>query len=161
MQRDDGSLYTKYYDNSGRNDKHPSLYYPGEAALGLTMLYGIDGNTEWVRMAVKVIEFLAKRRYGLPWDQIEADHWALLATRKLLEEASKGGLDDIVDQKVLLEHAEVVVDRILYDQVTSDDVQNTHVTYGGFTLDGRSTPTSTRLEALTAAITFLKGRSTQ
>ena len=43
MQKDDGSFYSKYIPSEGgRQDSWTSLYYPGEAALGLLMLYEQD-----------------------------------------------------------------------------------------------------------------------
>ena len=40
MQKEDGSFYSKYIPSAGgRWDEWQSLFYPGEAALGLLMLY--------------------------------------------------------------------------------------------------------------------------
>ena len=45
MQRDDGSFFSKYTPSEGgKQGDWVSLYYPGEAALGLVMLFEITGE---------------------------------------------------------------------------------------------------------------------
>ena len=66
----------------GRDDSWTSLYYPGEAALGLLMLYEKDPSLIWLQAAADSIAYLARMREGKKL--VEADHWALLATAKLL-----------------------------------------------------------------------------
>ena len=50
MQHTDGSFYTRYNrDQVGLgwlDDSSPSLYYPGEAALALVMLYQWNGDRQ-------------------------------------------------------------------------------------------------------------------
>ena len=83
MQKEDGGFHSKYIPSqNGRTDKWTSLYYPGEAALGLVMLYEKDPDAKWLEAAAKAIGYLAKQRAGRR--RVEADHWALIATSKLL-----------------------------------------------------------------------------
>ena len=42
LQKADGSFYSKYGANGKPVEDWQSLYYPGEAALGLIALYEID-----------------------------------------------------------------------------------------------------------------------
>src|ERR1700722_1761759 len=48
LQRSDGSFVSKYRAGIGPDENFNSLYYPGEAALGLISLYEIDRNPEWL-----------------------------------------------------------------------------------------------------------------
>ena len=83
MQKPNGSFYSKYIPTEGgRWDKWKSLYYPGEAALGLLMLYELDPSPLWLKAAVDALVYLASSRAHKT--EVEADHWVLLAAAKLL-----------------------------------------------------------------------------
>lgn len=140
MQKPDGSYYSKYIpDRGGPNDDWVSLYYPGEAALGLTMLYEQDGNRDWLDGARKTLHFLSASRKGQA--KVPADHWALIATARLWPHLGEA------DRAVFRRHARQVVNFMLSEQVwEAGSIAN-----GGFTPDGRTTPTATRLEGLLAA----------
>ncbi len=140
MQKPDGSYYSKYIpETGGPDDKWTSLYYPGEAALALTMLYEQDNNPDWLEGARKTLHFLSASRK----DQAEVppDHWALIATGRMWPHL------DSRDRKVFKRHARQVVELMLSQQVWPTGL----ITYGGFTRDGRTTTTATRLEGLLAA----------
>ena len=84
LQKDDGSFYSKYVPSTvGKDDRWTSLYYPGEAALGLVMLYEYDPQPQWINHAVNVLTYLANLRKNDK--KVPPDHWALLATVKILE----------------------------------------------------------------------------
>jgi len=145
MQKQDGSFYSKYIPSlGGRYDKWTSLYYPGEAALGLAMLYEIDPDQKWLDAAARAISYLARSRQAN--QRVPADHWALLATAKILPklERDQGPLT----REMALTHARQICKSILAEQQTS-----THAgkAYGGFAPDGRVCPAATRLEGLLAA----------
>ena len=149
MQKSDGSFYSKYIpDEGGRSKRWKSLYYPGEAALGLLMLYERDPSVVWLDAAADAVAHLARLRANQT--EVEADHWALLATAKLLPiyERSKQPLpvEDIRN------HAVQICRSILRQ---AEQLSTNSSTYGCFTGDGRTTPTATRLEGLLAALTFL------
>jgi hypothetical protein len=148
MQKPDGSFYSKYFPGQGRDDSWTSLYYPGEAALGLVMLAEQDGSKGWLEAASRALGYLATSREGQ--STLPADHWALLATERLLQ------LDDLdslgVSRRQLVDHAVRICRSIMelrpggYGASTAG---------GALTPDGRTTPTATRLEGLLAAWTFL------
>ncbi len=149
MQKDDGSFYSKYIPSEGgRNDEWQSLYYPGEAALGLLMLYEKDPSILWLESAYKALEYLALSRENST--DIPSDHWALLATEKILSLENSSEL--YVSRELLISHAIQICESILEDQI--DDPQQPIID-GGFSIDGRTTPTATRLEGLQAALSFL------
>ena len=149
MQKQDGSFYSKYIPSEGGlQDRWKSLYYPGEAALGLLMLYEKDNSKTWADSAYKALEYLAKS--GQCKDTVQVDHWALLATEKML---SSKNFDLTQSQADLLQnHAVRICETIIDEQIIS----HYHPDFrGGFSIDGRVTPTSIRLEGLLAATSFI------
>ena len=149
MQKEDGSFYSKYIPSmGGRSDKWQSLYYPGEAALGLIMLYEKDPSDIWIKSAAKTLEYLASSRKNSTI--IPADHWALLATEKIVSLQNNDELP--VSRKLLINHAIQICNVILQDQIENPE----RLMYsGGFSKDGRTTPAATRLEGLQATLSFL------
>ncbi len=164
MQRPDGSFYSKYFPGrNGRDDQWTSLYYPGEAALGLVMLYEFDGNARWLEAGIDALRYLSRIREELC--PLPADHWALIATARLfaqhpaaLQTASPAGIPWNRPQgrgsirESLLNHAVALVESILAEQIHGHPRECLN---GGFSADGRTTPTATRLEGLLAALSFL------
>jgi len=148
MQKEDGSFYSKYIPSlKGRQDKWQSLFYPGEAALGLLMLYKKDPSEVWIKSAYRALEYLANRRKNR--SNIPADHWALLATEQML---SLTNHKLPISRELLINHAIQICETMLRDQVNSPYRPKYD---GGFVRDGRTTPTATRLEGLLAALSFL------
>jgi hypothetical protein len=149
MQKPDGSFYSKYIpEKGGKDDTWVSLYYPGEAALGLLMLYEKDRSLKWLQGAADSIAYLARKREGKK--QVEADHWALLATSRLLPLYHL--CRQSLPKKAIERHAIQICESILQ----SIPINNRNISYFGcFTNDGRTTPTAIRLEGLLAAIRYL------
>ncbi|MDM8522231.1 hypothetical protein QUF80_02570 [Desulfococcaceae bacterium HSG8] len=149
MQKEDGRFYSKFIPSKGgRWDKWQSLYYPGEAALGLLMLYEKDASDVWIESAAKALAYMARSRKNRT--DIPADHWALLATKKMLSLENKDELP--VSRNLLISHAVRICDTILQSQIVNPERPEYD---GGFSKDGRTTPTATRLEGLQAALSFL------
>jgi hypothetical protein len=149
MQKKDGGFYSKYIpEKGGRDDSWTSLYYPGEAALGLMMLYERDPASIWLQAAADSIAYLARKRAGQ--QHVEADHWALLATARLLPLYDR--CRKPLPVQALERHAVQICESILAGRPYKYDDP---VRYGSFTADGRTSPTATRLEGLLAALTFL------
>ncbi|HEU4539093.1 MAG TPA: hypothetical protein VFS00_33460, partial [Polyangiaceae bacterium] len=86
QQRDDG-YFASYFDwGPGANvPGDNSIYYPGEALLGLVRLYGIDPQARYLESAVRGAEFLVKRRWR--WGGVELyvppDAWLTQALAEL------------------------------------------------------------------------------
>jgi hypothetical protein len=148
LQRDDGSFVHKYQVESGPVPNWQSLYYPGEAALGFIALYEADHSREWLRAAGKALSYLAKSRAGLT--TVPADHWALIATAKLLPYCVEGGC--LASREELVRHAVQVCESILRDQFRGSAAVGLD---GAFDASGRTAPAATRLEGLLAAFEFL------
>lgn len=148
MQKSDGDFYSKFFPDTGRNDAWQSMYYPGEAALGLLMLHAADPSPQWMRAATRALDYLA---HSTPRDvATQPDHWYLLATCKLLSDA--GNEVPPPQRDLLLHHARRVCRDMMSDQ--SRQVDDPMIS-GCFTPDGRSCPSATRLEGLQAALIFL------
>ncbi len=149
MQKKNGGFYSKYYPGKqGRDDSWTSLYYPGEAILGLLMLYELDPQKQWLEAASRGINYLYEIRKGS--EEVEADHWSLLASERLLQNLEKRANPEEVNN--IITHAMTVCRSIINARATFPKGSDY---YGCLTPDGRTTPTSTRMEGLLSAITFI------
>jgi hypothetical protein len=141
LERSDGGFASRYEADAGPDEEWESLYYPGEAALGLVELYEIDHNPEWLRAAGRMLSWLARSR--AQGGEVPLDHWALIATARLLPKCGQG--DCGVSRPELVGYAERVSDALLAGQIEN----------GSFDEAGRTSPTATRMEGLMAALAFL------
>lgn len=161
MQQPGGGFYSLYAPElGGRDGRWTSLYYPGEAALGLIMLYLHDGNMRWLEAAVDGLRYLARERES--GKDVPPDHWALIATSALLElpietlrRAAPQGVPANELERVLLDHAVMVVKVMLADQQQVFKAAPACAA-GGFVPDARTTPAATRLEGLQAIRKWLR-----
>lgn len=148
LQRDDGSFVHKYLAGGRPVTNWNSLYYPGEAALGLTALYEADHAREWLTAAGKALSYLARSRIGA--SSVPADHWALIATAKLLPYCDSNSCG--ASREELVHHAIQICNSILRDQFRGSAAVGLD---GAFDATGRTAPAATRLEGLLAALEFL------
>lgn len=149
MQKKDGSFYSKYLpEEGGRDDSWTSLYYPGEAALGLLMLYKKDPSPEWLQGAANAMSYLSRIRHRKVI--VEADHWALLATESLLK--ADGNFEQTIDRDVVILHG-IKICRSILGGVSRYHEESPE--YGALTESGSTTQTAIRLEGLLAVMSFL------
>ncbi|MGI9553685.1 MAG: hypothetical protein ACR2NC_02070 [Thermodesulfobacteriota bacterium] len=149
MQKEDGSFYSRFTPSKGgRDDSWTSLYYPGEAALGLAMLFELDPQPKWFNASVKALTYLADNRRGDK--EVPADHWALISTNKLIKTADENSLS--IPRQKLIDHGIRVTDTILKGIPV---LPKTSPVYGSLQPGGRTTPTSSRLEGLIAFYSVL------
>jgi hypothetical protein len=149
MQKADGSFYSTYIPaRGGRCDDWQSLYYPGEAALGLTMLYEIDPSPAWLEAAEDALAYLARERVGQ--GNLPPDHWALLATERLFSVVGSGQLK--YPKSIYVNHAAQICASMIRNQILLTSYGSL---IGGYSPDGRVTPSSTRLEGLIASVDVL------
>jgi hypothetical protein len=146
MQHEDGGFYSMYVPTMGgpRTD-WVSLYYPGEAALGLLKLHAFDGDPIWLETAEKALLYLAASRIGQ--DEVEPDHWALLATADWSD--GPGRLASQEKREAILGHASQVV-RSMLQRIPDRNPESALA--GCVTRDGRTCPTATQLEGMQAAV---------
>ena len=156
LQHEDGSFTCRYIPVvGGRDDSWVSLYYPGEAALGLIYLASMEEQTDssvyrqrWITVATKALMYLEKLRRNQDLSEIEPDHWALLATQRLLPLLDKKSKE----YRLVYDHAVRVVKAMLSGH---SKYELKYVYKGCFTQDLRTCPTATRLEGLIAALSFV------
>ena len=149
MQEPNGRFVSKYIPaRGGRWDEWQSLFYPGEAALGLIMLYERDSSEAWLAGARGALTYLARSREHDP--EVPADHWALLATARLLSLGPPQGSPD--PQALLVRHAARICETMLRSQIPRE--RHPHLR-GGFSATGETVRTAVYLEGLQAALTFL------
>jgi len=148
LQRSDGSFVSKYDTASGPDEEFESLYYPGEAALGLLDLYETDHSFVWLNAAAKALSYLAKSR--AKQSQVPPDHWALIATARLLPHYAQSASP--ASREELIQHAAQICQALMKDQLRNSANQALN---GSFDPTGRTAPTATRTEGLLAALEFL------
>ena len=150
LQKRDGSFYALYKPKEGGPSAYnKSLYYPGEMAKGWVALYELHGHaTEELEAAIRALTYLARVRSRE--GSAPADHWALLATARLLQAADKQGID--IPRDALVAHALQVCHAMLEDARHPQPIPEME---GSLAPMGAVTPTATRLEGLQAALTFL------
>jgi hypothetical protein len=152
LQKDDGGFYSKFYrDERGRSDAWTSLYYPGEAALGLLMLHELAPDSAHRDVAVRALGYLATLRKGQR--HVEPDHWALIATGRLFAEHAASKAEWPVDENTLRVHAKQVCESILLEE---QDLAEDSEVRGAWDHAGNTTPIATRLEGLLAALPLMK-----
>lgn len=164
MQRPNGSFHS-ILDETGTFTPMESLYYPGEAILGMIHLAECDPKTpDWLACAAWGMGYLARSRAEQLL--VPPDHWALIATEALLarydrlprapvrnpDRPSRGNRMP-VNRAMLRRHAAQIVENILAEQFLAPGRPTLH---GAFRDDGTLTPVTTRLEGLLAALTALR-----
>ncbi len=148
LQQPDGRFVHRYSRSAGPLGPWESLYYPGEAALGLIRLSQIDGSRQWLLAAVNALSYLAASRAAS--DRVPPDHWSLIATAELLPLCAQDHLP--VPREQLLHHAVQIADELLAEQ--RPQLGNPQID-GSFDPRGRTASTATSVEGLLAALTFL------
>jgi hypothetical protein len=148
LQREDGSFYHRYDRKTGLDADWNVLYYPGEAALALISLYEVDHSRVWLEASGKALSYLARSRAGN--SNVPLDHWALIATAKLLPYCAQGECS--ASRQELLQHAVQISKALLKAQENRPD---NPALDGAFDPSGRVAPTASCLEGLLAALEFL------
>ncbi|RTZ96711.1 MAG: hypothetical protein DSY90_09925 [Deltaproteobacteria bacterium] len=146
MQKNDGSFYSKFIPSrGGKNDRWMSLYYSSEAALGLLMLNEMSPSRQWVLAATKAIAYLINHRA-----MTTSDQWLLIASAKLM--TTKSYPSEILSRESIIRYVSRACENMLQEQVLYSP---TNELIGGYRIDGRTTPTATRIEGLLAALQII------
>ncbi len=148
MQKSDGSFYSKFFPESGRSDAWQSMYYPGEATLGLLMLHEHDPAPQWWHTSTKALQDLARR--GAEQKPTLPDQWFLLSVERWWPQAA--AQSDPASRERILEHLRRLCRDMISDQQGQLGVPPIR---GCYTPEGRSCPSATRLEGLLAALAVL------
>ncbi|MFO0735840.1 MAG: hypothetical protein U0270_08170 [Labilithrix sp.] len=154
MQKPNGDYVSKYTDEDGKVSDFESLYYPGEATLGLTMLYEADHDEKWLATAMKGVGQLVVSRRTVAKAKLPADHWLMIAIDRLAPFYDKVK-EPPVTKDEMIDHA-ITLGMIMIEGQTKVSQQRPEID-GCFTRDGRTTPSATRLEGLLALEHALMG----
>lgn len=122
-----------------------SIYYPGEAILGLVRLHEVDPNPLWLKTARRAANWLIDvRDGGKRVDQLVTDHWLMIAMSHLYAATRDARY---------LEHMKRMTARIALELGATADVAARYPDYAGsVSVPPRSTPSATRAEGLVGAV---------
>lgn len=138
LQRKDGSFEMRYKLPGNEQTQWESLYYPGEAMLGLIRLYGLSRDARLLNAARRGADYLIGRQQKM--NELPADAWFIQALE---------GLYNIGREKRYVEHALALAEAMIADQYTEDAPEGF---VGGFGPGSpRATPAASRAEGLVAA----------
>lgn len=146
MQRKDGSFESYYRVRGDESQGSVSLYYPGEAILGLVQLFRFNGDKRLLDSARRGAEYLIESERRM--SSLPPDAWSMQALEALfnIERAPK-----------YAEHAIALAESMIAEQYTEQD---STVHAGGFRPGlPRSTPAASRAEGMVAA--YRLARSTK
>jgi rhamnogalacturonyl hydrolase YesR len=138
MQRKDGSFQTRYRLRSTDPEGTASLYYPGEAILGLVRLFRLNGDKRLLDAARRAADFLIESQRQMP--VLPPDAWLMQALEALY---------DVGQEKKYSDHILALAESMIGDQYTDSDPDG----YAGGFGPGppRSTPAASRAEGLVSA----------
>ena len=146
QQKEDGEfVYFAPKRIRGEPKDDISLYYPGEAILGLAKQYALDGNPLWLETAERGAKWLIEvRDQGIPPKRLKNDHWLMIALSYLYE---------ITGDEQYLQHSLALAQAVRFQQARHEDHVRYHRDYaGGYYEPPRSTPAATRGEGLVAVL---------
>ena len=138
MQQRDGS-FASYYDLRGEPEDRASLYYPGEAMLGLLELYKLTRDRRLLEAARRGAAYLIEAQQGMP--SPPPDAWLMQALEVLFT---------LKHNAQYAAHAIRIAEAMIKEQRTADDAP----LYAGSYRFGvpRATPVASRAEGLLAAL---------
>ncbi len=157
QQREDG-YFASFFDWGPEAEvpPHNSIYYPGEALLGLVRLYALDPTPRFLAAVQLGTEFLVKRRWrwGGVEVQVPPDAWLTQAVAEL---------DAITPEPWLRDYAYEIVrgtDQTMLRAEEGAEPDFVGGPSGGLALP-RVTPAGSRSEGLTAAWKMANARGQQ
>lgn len=138
MQRKDGSFETRFRIRQDEPSGTASLYYPGEAMLGLIRLFELNHDKQLLEAARRAADFLIESQRTM--SSLPADAWLMQALEALYK---------IGNEKKYAEHTLALAEAMIADQYTDNDPENYA---GGFGPGSpRATPAASRAEGLVSA----------
>jgi hypothetical protein len=156
-QKPSGDFRGNYDEEKGYLGDSQSLYYPGEAILGLTMLYERDHDKQWLETAVRAVARLVESRRDVK--KLPNDHWLMIAIDRLLP--SFGDLTaPPLSREAMVDHAVAIGQTMLDDMTHAREKTRGDPDFeGSFNAEGRTTPNATRLEGMLALDHALDGNA--
>jgi len=139
LQHKDGS-FASYYGIQGKEpERRVSLYYPGEAMLGLVQLFKLTGDRRLIEAVRRGSDHLIAAQRNL--DQLPPDAWLMQALE---------GLHRTNKEKRYADHAIAMAESMIAEQYSAE---SKHPGYAGGFGPGRprATPAASRCEGIVAA----------
>ncbi len=138
LQNPDGSFHSYHAVRGDEPEGSVSLYYPGEAILGLVRLYQLDGNKQWLEAAERGATFLLASQRKMR--RLPPDAWLIQALEALY---------NLSKNRRYFDHAMTLAENIVSEQYTAEDGED----YAGAFAPGepRVTPVASRSEGIIAA----------
>ncbi|MFC1850355.1 hypothetical protein ACFL27_09210 [candidate division CSSED10-310 bacterium] len=128
--------------------KRSSIYYPGEATFALVRLYRINGESEWLKAAMRAADFLIQRGKIAGIDVfVFPDAWLMYALAEIYEETG---------EIRFLTYCLKIADTLLAAQYHENENDPLFLGATVDTLCPRSTPAGARAEGLGALCRALK-----
>lgn len=138
LQRKDGSFEMRHKLKANEQILSESLYYPGEAMLGLIRLYLLNHDDRLLNAARRGAAYQIERQQKM--NELPADAWFMQALEVLYK---------IDRQKKYVDHAIALAEAMITDQYAEDSPEGFA---GGFGPGSpRATPAASRSEGLVAA----------
>jgi uncharacterized protein YyaL (SSP411 family) len=138
LQRKDGSFQMRHTLQATEQVQFESLYYPGEAMLGLIRLHLLNHDARLLDAARRGADYLIEQQQNM--SELPADAWFMQALEALY---------NIGHEKRYARHAIALADAMIADQYTEDAAEGYA---GGFGPGSpRATPAASRAEGLVAA----------
>ena len=146
QQRESGEfVYFASKTPGGPPRDRTSAYYPGEAIVALATLHELDPDPRWLQAAIRGAVWLIEvRDAGLPPERLSNDHWLAMGLRSLHRQT---------EDPRWRQHAQRIAEAVAWQNRLHDGHDAYHRDYrGGYYEPPRSTPASTRAEALVAIL---------
>ncbi|MEE9384077.1 MAG: beta-L-arabinofuranosidase domain-containing protein [Nannocystaceae bacterium] len=145
-QRESGEfIYFPTYKKKDPQDPEISLYYPGEAMLGLMKLYAMDPNPLWLDTVRRAADWLIDvRDRGKDKTKLANDHWLMIALSYLYM---------FTEEQKYLDHSLALTHAVQYQyEKRVQDSDRYRDFFGGYYDPPRSTPAATRAEGMVAVL---------
>jgi hypothetical protein len=143
LQRKDGSFKSYHTVRGDEPEGSVSLYYPGEAILGLAGLYNLDKEGRWLEAAQRAADFLIESQRQ--FHELPPDAWLMQALEALYK---------IKANQRLLSHALALAEAMIARQYGEEESGEWA---GGFAPgEPRATPAASRSEGILAVYRMAK-----
>src|SRR5262249_6995315 len=110
LQNADGSFASYHSVKGNEPEGSVSLYYPGEAILGLMRLYRVDNDKRWLEAAQRGADFLIESQQKMK--SLPPDAWLIQALEALY---------NLSQNRRYFDHAMAIAESIIADQYTTED----------------------------------------
>lgn len=145
MQESNGRFRSTYDDQTQTFGSFESLFYPGEAIVGLAFLHRVDPDPRWLEAAWRGLTYLAEQRRDWPVWRLPPDHWFLMAAAEVMNLDGPSPPPEV--RQRWMAHARAIGQKLLREQWVTSWVPGWN---GSFVLRGAVAASAARMEGLAA-----------